>query len=129
MPVHGCLQVSVILDLDVNRAFLFDAQRGAGYRSVVRKHPNFTIPDLLDHWSDSQGQPITIVQVLDLCFGVRGKTIGFGGKGSCCVCHWDLRVTVGWPMLGTVGLLNASIWLAINSASSLTHPMSAEPRV
>ena len=133
VPVHGRLVIAFVRDVDDDLRVLLHLERRAGDRAVVGEHAHGVLADPFRDGLDPKVELVPVLEVDDLGTRSFGQTGGLSGK-------WSRASRQPPPLVPSVScscgsrsggrpFADASICSAMNSASSLTQPMSAEPRV
>jgi hypothetical protein len=78
VPVHRRLQIGFVGDVDHDLRALTHTQGGAWDGTVVGKHPQGRIAELLRHRSDPQLKDIAVRHLHELGIDTGGKTGGLG---------------------------------------------------
>ena len=130
VPVDRGLHVALVFDLDGDLRAFGDPQHRAGNRAVVGEHPHDVIADPLGNGGDPKRVLVAVRQLHLLghaCLRQAGDIRREVIVGAGHRCSWSS----GGGRAGSADAAsrNASMRAARYSASSLTHPSSAEPRV
>ena len=151
VPVHGRIHVAAIRDVHCDRRVLRGLQGWAWNRAVVGEHAHGGIADLLLDRCDLELELVSVRELDDLRPSGVGQSFGrarqLGGVrvpfGAVMVMHpyspSFARASAAAPISGGASAdcvtprffasCEVSIRSAMNSASSFTQPISAEPRV
>ena len=83
VPVHGCLEVALVRDMDSHGRTFGNLERRPGNRAVVGEHSHVCVTDSLDDRPDVKFGRVAIGE-LDDTGGNRTRQVRWFGSGSRC---------------------------------------------